>query len=135
MKIIFLTLLLSTSFFSITAHAKPKAFHNNVVACPQHISGVFTMYGSNDVVQNGLKWNYGPYNQNTPAVAQLKNANTNNQISDMTPGLIMGPAIICAGKINGQRFVFMTDPLPSDNGDPSNFHAYPIGTTEWTFTD
>jgi len=74
-----------------------------VVTCPQNISGVFTLYGSNDVVQNGVKWNYGPFSVNTPTSIQLNHARTTNQINGMTPGLAIGPAVICMGEVDGAK--------------------------------
>lgn len=105
----------------------------NVVTCPQNISGVYTLYGSNDVVQNGVKWNYGPFSVNTPAFIQLNHVNTTNQIGGMTPGLVMGPAVICMGEVDGAKFVFMANPLPADHADDLHFHAYPVGTIGWAF--
>jgi hypothetical protein len=106
----------------------------NVVTCPQNVSGVFTLYGSNDVVQNGVKWNYGPYNQYTPVSIQLSHINTTNQIGGMTPGLVMGPAVVCEGEVNGAKFIFMTNPLTGDEADDPNFQDYPVGTIGWAFT-
>lgn len=107
--------------------------HANVVTCPQNITGTFTLYGDNDAVQNGIKWNYGPYSAYTPVSIQLSHVNTTNQIGGMTPGLVIGPAVICVGEVNGAKFVFMTNPLPDAEADDPHFHAYPVGTIGWAF--
>ena len=93
------------------------------------------MYGSKDFIQNGLKWNYGPYNENTPVVIKLDHAHTTNQIGGMTPDLVVGPAIICKGEVDGARFVFMTNPVPPDRQNNSSFHAYPVGTIGWAIVN
>lgn len=103
--------------------------NTNVVTCPQHISGIFTLYGSHDVIQNGVTWNYGPFSRYTPASIQLDDVNTTNQIGGMTPGLVMPPAVICMGEVNGAKFVFMANPFPQMKAD--DFHDYPVGTIGW----
>jgi len=124
--------LSALSVFSFTSYAS-NPVDANIVTCPQNVSGIFTLYGSNDIVQNGVKWNYGPYSVYTPASIQLNHVNTTNQIGGMTPGLVIGPAIMCMGEVNGAKFVFMTNPLSGDEADDPNFQAYPVGTIGWAF--
>lgn len=128
-KIIFLNLILS----SVGIHAAPLA--TNVLMCPQNISGTFTVYSSPGFVQNGVTWNYGPFNANTPGTITLNHVNTNNDLDGMTPGIVMGPAVICKGNVHGIPFVFMTDPVPAKYDNVPNFHANPIGRVYWQYFD